>query len=94
LLLVSASFIASDYCYDIEMKRALERYNAKEAEVIPIIIRDCSWHSAPFGKLQALPKDAKAITNKEAWYSHDPAWTNVERGIATVIKEWKRDRLI
>jgi internalin A len=93
LLLISADFIASDYCYDIEMTRALERYAAKKAEVIPIILRDCSWHSAPFGKLQALPKDAKAVTNKDAWYSHDPAWTDVERGIATVIKQWKRDRL-
>jgi hypothetical protein len=24
LLLISASFLASDYCYDVEMKRALE----------------------------------------------------------------------
>ncbi|MCG9890853.1 MAG: TIR domain-containing protein [Thermosynechococcaceae cyanobacterium MS004] len=93
LLLISADFIASDYCYDIEMTRALARYEAKEAEVIPIIVRDCSWHSAPFGKLQALPKEAKAVTNKDAWYSHDPAWTDVERGIATVIKQWRRDRL-
>jgi internalin A len=92
LLLISADFIASDYCYDIEMTRALELYNAKEAEVIPIILRDCSWHSAPFGKLQALPKDAKAVTNKDAWYSHDPAWTNVELGISTVIKKLQRDR--
>jgi hypothetical protein len=43
LLLVSAGFLASDYCYDIEMKRALERHEAKEARVIPIILKpvDC-----------------------------------------------------
>jgi internalin A len=93
LLLVSADFIASDYCYDIEMKRALERYEAKEAEVIPVIIRDCSWHSAPFGKLQALPKDAKAVNNTKSWDSRDAAWTDVERGIATVIKSWNGDRI-
>jgi internalin A len=93
LLLVSADFIASDYCYDIEMTRALERYEAKEAQVIPIILRDCSWHSAPFGKLQALPKDAKAVTNSETCYSHDAAWTDVERGLATVIRRWKGDRI-
>jgi internalin A len=92
LLLVSADFIASDYCYDIEMKRALERYEAKEAEVIPVIIRDCSWQSAPFGKLQALPKDAKAVNNTKSWDSRDAAWTDVERGIATVIRRWKGDR--
>ncbi len=34
LLLVSPDFIASKYCYDIEMKRALEREEAKEAAEI------------------------------------------------------------
>jgi internalin A len=61
LLLVSADFIASDYCYDIEMKRALERHESGEARVIPIIVRDVSWQSAPFGKLQALPINGKAV---------------------------------
>src|SRR5437764_3822772 len=36
LLLVSTDFFASDYCYGIEMKRALERQEAGEALVIPI----------------------------------------------------------
>ncbi len=39
LLLISPDSIASDYCYDIEMTRALERHKAKEARVIPIILR-------------------------------------------------------
>jgi internalin A len=34
LLLVSASFLASAYCYDVEMKRAMERHDAGEARVI------------------------------------------------------------
>src|SRR5205085_5289211 len=36
LLLISPDFIASDYCYSIEMTRALERHKAGEARVIPI----------------------------------------------------------
>ena len=39
LLLISADFLASDYCYDVEMKLALERHAAHEAVVIPIILR-------------------------------------------------------
>lgn len=62
LLLVSPDFIASDYCYEREMKRALERYDAGEAIVIPVILRPCDWHHAPFGKLQAVPKDGKPVT--------------------------------
>lgn len=62
LLLVSANFIASDYCYDREMRRALERHEAGDARVIPVILRRCDWHGTPFGKLMATPKDGKPIT--------------------------------
>jgi hypothetical protein len=44
MLLISADFLASTYCYDIEVKRAMERHNAGEARVIPIILRHCDWH--------------------------------------------------
>ena len=60
LLLVSADFIASDYCYDVEMKRALERHDTGEARVIPVILRPVDgWQAAPFGKLQAAPTDGQ-----------------------------------
>lgn len=62
LLLVSSDFLASDYCYDIEMKRAMERHGRGEAIVIPVVLRPCSWHAAPFGKLLAATKDGRAIT--------------------------------
>jgi hypothetical protein len=62
LLLVSADFLASDYCYDKEMKRAMERHEAGEAIVIPVILRACDWHGAPFGKLNASPPDGKPVT--------------------------------
>lgn len=84
LLLVSADFIASDYCYDVEMKRAMERHADGSARVIPIIIRDCKWQSAPFGRLQALPTNGKAV---RTWTDRDTAWRNVADGIDGVIKE-------
>lgn len=62
LLLVSPYFIASDYCFDIEMKRAMERHNRREARVIPVILEPCEWHHAPFGKLNAVPKDGKPVS--------------------------------
>src|SRR5579884_2395957 len=58
LLLISPAFMNSDYCYSIEMKRAMERHEQGEAHVIPIILHPVSWQKAPFGKLQALPSDA------------------------------------
>src|SRR6266699_1533147 len=41
LLLISADFLASDYCYSQEMTRALQRHAASKAQVIPILVRSC-----------------------------------------------------
>ena len=82
--LVSAAFLASDYCYDIEMKRALEKHEKGEARVIPIIIRPIDWSGAPFSKLQALPKDAKPVSS---WANRDEAWTDVAKGVRKAIGE-------
>ena len=62
LLLVSADFLASDYCHDVEMMRAMERHERGEARVIPVILRPCDWHGAPFGTLMAVPSDGKPVT--------------------------------
>lgn len=86
LLLVSQDFIASDYCYEKEMKRALKRHEAGEARVIPIILRPAHWEVTPFGKLHALPTGATPITS---WPNRDEAFLDVARGIQKVV-----DRLI
>ena len=56
LLLVSANFIASKYCWSVEVKKALERHDRGEAKVIPVILRPFHWTGTPFAKLQAAPK--------------------------------------
>ena len=61
LLLVSVDFMASDYCHDVEMNRALERQECGEAHVIPVILRPCDWQGAPFGGLMAVPKDGRPV---------------------------------
>jgi hypothetical protein len=82
LLLVSASFIASAYCYSREMARAMERHEAREARVVPVIVRDCDWHSAPFGKLKAVPTDGKPIVS---WTNFDAAYTDVAKEIRRLV---------
>lgn len=84
LLLVSANFLASDYIYDIEMTRAMERHERGEARVIPIILSPCDWSGAPFSKLHALPRDAKPITT---WSNRDQALVEIAKGIRAVVKE-------
>src|ERR1700694_5312422 len=61
LLLISPDFMASDYCYSIEMRRALERHERGEAHVIPILLRPTIWKGAPFDKIQVLPTNAKPV---------------------------------
>ena len=62
LLLISANFLASDYCFEKEMKRALDKHDEKSAVVIPVILHPCDWHSSPFGKLRATPTDGKPVS--------------------------------
>ena len=62
LLLVSPYFMASNYCYDREMSRAMARHASGDARVIPVILDPCDWRSTPFGKLLAVPEDGKPIT--------------------------------
>src|SRR5439155_1513454 len=62
LLLVSPDFLHSDYCHGVEVKRAIERHNAKEARVIPILLRPVDYEGTPFAALRFLPTNDKAIT--------------------------------
>lgn len=84
LLLVSSDFIASDYIWDKELKRAMERHQAGEARVIPVILRETEWATTPFATLQALPKDAKPVTS---WSDPDAAFADIARGIRKVAVE-------
>lgn len=85
LLLISPDFMASNYCYSVEMMRAMERHEQREACVIPIIARPVYWQTAPFGTLQALPKDAQPIKGS-SWFSTDEAFLWVVKGILSIIE--------
>lgn len=84
LLLISPDFLASNYCYDSEMIRAMERHESGEAKVIPVILRHCDWHHAPFGKLRATPTDGKPI---KKWTDLDEAFLDVVRDIRQAVQE-------
>ena len=83
LLLISASFIASKYCWNKEVQAALLRHGAGTAQVIPIILRPIVWQNTPLGQLQALPVGAKPVTQ---WSDPDAALENVVQGIRKVVE--------
>jgi len=84
LLLVSPDFIASENCFGVEMKLAMERQKYGEAYVIPILLRPTAgWRHTPFGELQALPRNRIPVTS---WASHDQAFAEVAEGIQEVVE--------
>jgi hypothetical protein len=83
LMLISADFVASEYCYAREMTRALELHEAKAARAISIICRPCDFHGLPFAKFVLLPTDAKPVSS---WTDPDAAWVDVVRGIRRTLE--------
>lgn len=85
ILLISPSFLASEYCYDVELKRAIERKNEGTAEIISVLVRPCDWFDCEFAKYQAVPKDAQPITT---WADADSAWLDVVKGLKFHIESF------
>lgn len=90
LLLVSPDFLFSKYCWDVEVKKSIQRHDAGKACVIPVILRSVDWNGAPFGKLQALPKNAEPVVSRN-WHNQDEAFTDVARGIRAAAEKLKKE---
>jgi hypothetical protein len=84
LLLVSSDFLASDYCFDIEVRQAMKQHEQGTSTVVPIIVRSCDWQDAPFGILQGLPKGAKPI---KEYLDIDGAFLDVVQGLKKILTE-------
>jgi hypothetical protein len=82
-LLVSADFLASDSCWEVGVKRALERHEAGRAVVVPILLRPCDFSTAPFFKLQPLPRTRIPVTS---WTDQDQAWTEITTELRKLIE--------
>ena len=74
LLLVSADFLASDFCYEQEMTRAVERAQRGEALLIGVLLHPADWNGSPFAGFQLVPRDARPISK---WSDTDEAYADV-----------------
>lgn len=84
LLLVSPDFLASEYCWGIELARAMKLHEAGRAAVIPVILRPCDWHNTPFASLLATPTDGLPVVK---WGDRDDAYLDVARAIRRTIEK-------
>ena len=82
LLLMSPDFFYSDYCYSIEMKKALARHTAEDTYVVPILLRPVHWQKTPLGELQILPTQGKPITK---WRNRDEAYFDIVKGVQKIV---------
>ena len=83
LCLVSPSFIGSDYCYGVEMQRALDNHRTGQTTVIPIILRPVDWTHSPLGDLQALPAGGRPVVD---WETRDQAFYEISSSIRSMLE--------
>lgn len=91
LLLVSPDFLASDYCYNVEMDRAMKRHHDGTTRVIPVILRPCLWRDAPLAKLLVVPRNGDPIT---IWPNRDEAFLDVVQQIKKVLESAVPEKLV
>ncbi|BAZ67490.1 MAG: toll/interleukin-1 receptor domain-containing protein [Pelatocladus maniniholoensis HA4357-MV3] len=84
LLLISSEFTASEYHWNVVVKQAMQRHKNRTARVIPVLLRRVDNWKIPFGKIKALPKGEKPVTD---WKPHDNAFANIAEGIREVVEE-------
>ncbi len=83
LLLISPDFMNSQYRYSTLMARAIERHEAKEAIVVPVILRPCMWDITFLQSLAPLPTEGKPVST---WTDTDEAFLNIALGIRKVVE--------
>lgn len=83
LFLVSSDFIASDFIFDVEIKRILERKQDGKVNIIPIIIRPCDFESLSLCSFQTLPLNKIPVS---VWKNKDEAWLEIIIQIKKVVQ--------
>lgn len=87
LLLVSSYFLASPFCWAVELTEAIKRHEAGTARVVPIFVRECVPEETPLEKLHGIPPKDQPVS---AWKDRHKAWTTVAKGIQKAVEEWRK----
>lgn len=89
VLLISAAFLASPYCYDQELSRALDRQKLGDVLLLPVLIRPVSWNGEPISRLQALPEHGRPVS---LWSNPDEAWVSVVQKVREAAEALRPQR--
>lgn len=90
LLLITSSFLGSEFIGRVELARALERHRRGDAIVVPVILKPADWQSAGLEGLQALPQNGEPVSS---WPDHDAAYVDIARGLRRTVDSWRAGKL-
>ena len=82
LLLVSPDFLDA-YLASDELARAMARHEAG-ARVVPVLIRQSDWETAPFGRLTPVPTNRMPVAD---WATNDQAWIDVVKALRALVSQ-------
>jgi internalin A len=85
LCLVSADFVASDFCYQKEFGTALEAHRRGEKTIVPVMLRKTDWQDLPLAGIQGVPGEWITSANNK-----DEAWTQVSISLRPALDKAKQ----
>jgi hypothetical protein len=84
VLLLSPSYVNSEFCWGKELKAALEHRQHRDLRVVGILVRPVHLEGTELSQHKLLPKDRKPVTK---WHLQDEAWESVCVGLEQVIMD-------
>lgn len=85
IAVVSPDFLASDYCYDVELATALKMHQDNRIRVVSVVVEPCEWRKSPLGPFLVVPKDGKEVA---LWDNQNAAWLNAVSEIRRIAEEF------
>lgn len=85
ICLITSNFIHSDFCYNEEFLKCIDRHKRGEITIIPLIVEDCGWEMTEIGELQAIPEFGQPV--------HSSKWKNAAEGYADAVRRISKHSL-
>ncbi|NIO70327.1 MAG: TIR domain-containing protein, partial [Anaerolineae bacterium] len=85
--LISADYLASDFCVKEEIPYLLERRERNGMTLIPVLLRPCAWKACPWLKpIQMMPRDGQSVSKdfKDDW---DEPFAEVAERIFEIVTD-------
>lgn len=84
LVLVSKDLFDSNNQDRLSIEEIMHQQTTIKFRVIPILLKPCVWRATPFGNLQVLPRNEKAVTR---WTNREEAFSNIVDDFAKILTD-------